>query len=133
MTNHNRTTDHNHATETAIEQQTEGNWNQLKGRIQEAWGVLTDDDVDRYEGKRDRLIGSIQEKTGQAHEAVTKTLDELARKVRYTFNPTKIPNCSSWVIPMMWVQMPENSRLSTEAGASIARLWPATHRESLWS
>ncbi len=39
----------------------EGNWKQLKGRIQAKWGKLTDDDLDRIEGKREQLVGRRQE------------------------------------------------------------------------
>jgi len=39
----------------------EANWKQLRGRVREQWGQLTDDDLDRVDGKRDQLIGRIQE------------------------------------------------------------------------
>jgi hypothetical protein len=31
----------------------EGNWNQLKGKIKQKWGSLTDDDISKIEGRRD--------------------------------------------------------------------------------
>ena len=46
----------------------EGNWKQLRGRVKEAWGKLTDDDLDRIEGKADRLIGVLQERYGYARD-----------------------------------------------------------------
>ena len=42
----------------------EGNWKQIKGKAKEAWGNLTDDDLDRIAGKRDQLVGRIQESYG---------------------------------------------------------------------
>ncbi|MES2182912.1 MAG: CsbD family protein [Pseudomonadota bacterium] len=42
----------------------EGNWKQFKGKIKEQWGKLTDDDLDVIEGKRDQLLGRIQERHG---------------------------------------------------------------------
>ena len=39
----------------------EGNWKMMKGKIQEQWGKLTDDDLDVIEGKREQMIGKIQE------------------------------------------------------------------------
>ena len=39
----------------------EGNWKQFKGKVKEQWGKLTDDHLDRIEGKRDQLSGKIQE------------------------------------------------------------------------
>jgi uncharacterized protein YjbJ (UPF0337 family) len=42
-----------------------GKWNQLKGRIRQQWGRLTDDDVAQINGERDILIGKIQEYYGR--------------------------------------------------------------------
>ena len=42
----------------------EGNWLQFKGKVQEQWGKLTDDDLDVIAGKRDQLLGKIQERHG---------------------------------------------------------------------
>ena len=41
-----------------------GNWKQLKGKAKEQWGKLTDDDMTVIEGKRDQLVGKIQERYG---------------------------------------------------------------------
>ena len=40
----------------------EGNWKQMKGKIKEKWGDLTDDDITAINGKRDQLEGKIQER-----------------------------------------------------------------------
>ncbi|HHP7237676.1 CsbD family protein [Longibacter sp.] len=61
------------------EQQAEGSWKQFKGKLKEAWGVLSDDDLDRYEGKLDQLAGHIQEKTGEARADVRRKLDKMAK------------------------------------------------------
>ena len=42
----------------------EGNWKQVKGTIKEKWGKLTDDEFDMIAGKRDKLVGKIQEAYG---------------------------------------------------------------------
>jgi uncharacterized protein YjbJ (UPF0337 family) len=55
----------------------EGKFDQLKGRIKEAWGTLTDDDLDRSEGKVDRLVGIIKEKTGEATDTIEEKLKSL--------------------------------------------------------
>lgn len=47
-----------------------GNWNQLKGKMKEEWGELTDDDLTYQEGKEDQLIGTIQKKTGKTQSEV---------------------------------------------------------------
>ena len=42
----------------------EGNWKQFKGRVREKWGKLTDDHLDTIAGKRDQLMGKLQEAYG---------------------------------------------------------------------
>ena len=60
----------------------EGNWKQLKGKVQEKWGDLTDDDFDRIAGQREQLIGEIQTRYGIAKdEAEKKAKDEKGAKV----------------------------------------------------
>lgn len=46
-----------------------GNWKQFKGKVKEQWGKLTDDDLDVIAGKRDQLVGKIQERFGIARDA----------------------------------------------------------------
>ena len=60
----------------------EGKWDQVRGRVKEAWGALTDDDLDRTEGKWDRLVGTIKEKTGDTVETIENKLNELLDKVK---------------------------------------------------
>ena len=45
-----------------------GNWKQFKGKVKEKWGKLTDDDMTVIEGKRDQLVGKIQERYGYAKD-----------------------------------------------------------------
>ncbi len=44
----------------------QGNWNQVKGKVREKWGLLTGDDIEHIAGHKDRLIGKLQEKYGKA-------------------------------------------------------------------
>ena len=53
----------------------EGNWKQFKEHVKEKWGKLTDDNLDAIAGKRDRLVGKIQEAYG-----ITKDQAELQVK-----------------------------------------------------
>ncbi len=46
----------------------EGNWLQFKGKVKEQWGKLTDDDLDVIAGKRDQLLGKLQERLGVTKE-----------------------------------------------------------------
>ena len=59
----------------------EGKWDQGKGRVKEAWGALTDDDLDRTEGKFDRLVGTIKEKTGDAVDTIEQKLHDIFDKI----------------------------------------------------
>lgn len=58
-----------------------GKWNQAKGSIKERWGKLTDDDLTLINGKRDQLVGKIQERYG-----ITK------EKAEQEVNQWKMPN-----------------------------------------
>lgn len=55
----------------------EGNWLQLKGKAKEQWGELTDDDLDVIAGRRDQLVGKIQERYGLAKEAVETQIKDF--------------------------------------------------------
>lgn len=57
----------------------EGEWNVLKGKIKEKWGELTDDDITQIKGKKDQLVGKIQQKYGVAKEEAEKQLAELEK------------------------------------------------------
>jgi uncharacterized protein YjbJ (UPF0337 family) len=50
----------------------EGNWLQFKGKVKEQWGKLTDDDLDVIAGKRDQLLGKLQERHGLTLEEAEK-------------------------------------------------------------
>jgi uncharacterized protein YjbJ (UPF0337 family) len=55
--------------------QFEGKWKQVKGSVREQWGKLTDDDMDTIAGRRDQLVGRIQERYGVAREEAEKQAD----------------------------------------------------------
>jgi len=54
----------------------EGNWKQVKGKVKEKWGKLTDDDLTTINGSRDQLEGKIQERYGIAKDQVKKDIDD---------------------------------------------------------
>ena len=51
-----------------------GNWKQFKGNLKEQWGKLTDDDFDVIDGRREQLLGKLQERQGLAREAAEKQI-----------------------------------------------------------
>lgn len=54
-----------------------GKWNQIKGKLKEEYGELTDDDLIYQEGKEDQLLGRLQERTGKAKTELIKMINEL--------------------------------------------------------
>ena len=60
--------------------QVEGKWKQLKGSAKVQWGKLTDDDLDIIEGKRDKLVGKVQERYGHAKDQAEREVDEWISK-----------------------------------------------------
>lgn len=60
----------------------EGNWKQFRGKAQEQWGKLTDDELDKIEGNRDQLIGRIQERYGVARDEAERQVRDWERSFR---------------------------------------------------
>lgn len=56
----------------------EGNWKQMKGRIKEKWGKLTDDDIDVIAGKKDQLVGRLQRAYGFGKQDAEREIDSWA-------------------------------------------------------
>ena len=61
--------------------QIEGNWKQLKGKIQAQWGDITDDELDIVAGNREQLEGKIQEKYGKTKEEAKAEVDALLEHI----------------------------------------------------
>jgi uncharacterized protein YjbJ (UPF0337 family) len=55
-----------------------GQWKELRGRLREWWGDLTDDDVARIDGSQDRLVGALQQRYGYAKD---KAMTEIQRRI----------------------------------------------------
>lgn len=71
-------------------EQVEGNWKQLKGKVVEKWGKLTDDDLDVVAGRREQLAGKIQERYGVAKEEAESQVSAWERSATDDwFAPTK--------------------------------------------
>ena len=52
----------------------ERRWDQMKGRVQQQWGELTDDDVALIGGKRDELIGRLEDRYGMAKDSAERAV-----------------------------------------------------------
>jgi uncharacterized protein YjbJ (UPF0337 family) len=63
-----------------------GKWRQIQGDVKKWWGKLTDNDIQRIEGSREKLAGVLQERYGYtwqaAHEKIAKFLEEVEAKFK---------------------------------------------------
>lgn len=62
---------------TTMDLQIKGKWNELKGKVKQAYGDLTEDDLTHEEGKDDELLGKLQQKTGKGRDELVKWLNSL--------------------------------------------------------
>ena len=56
-----------------------GKWKQLRGQIQQKWGDLTNDDLDRMQGTQTEFEGLLQERYGYTKERATQEVDSLLK------------------------------------------------------
>jgi uncharacterized protein YjbJ (UPF0337 family) len=54
-----------------------GSWNEVKGKLKQKYGQLTDDDLTFAEGKQDEFLGRLQQKLGKTKEDLRKEIEEL--------------------------------------------------------
>jgi uncharacterized protein YjbJ (UPF0337 family) len=56
-----------------------GQWTQIKGRVREQWGKLTNDDLDQIHGRAEQLIGKVQERYGIQRDEAKRQVDDFMR------------------------------------------------------
>jgi uncharacterized protein YjbJ (UPF0337 family) len=56
----------------------QGKWREMKGKVKEQWGKLTDDDLDRIDGKSEQLLGLLQQRYGYAREQAEEEYKRFA-------------------------------------------------------
>jgi uncharacterized protein YjbJ (UPF0337 family) len=61
--------------------QIEGRWDQLAGQVKSQWGKLTDDDLAKIAGKRQQLVGKLQERYGVLKGDVERQVNEWLGKL----------------------------------------------------
>jgi uncharacterized protein YjbJ (UPF0337 family) len=57
--------------------QLKGDWNEVKGKLKQKYGQLTDDDLTFTQGKNDELLGRLQQKLGKSKEELRKEIERL--------------------------------------------------------
>ena len=75
--------------------QLEGKWKQLQGKVREQFGKLTDDDIHTINGRRDILIGKLQERYGYAKEEAQRRADDWMK----TFEEPEYAHSGSGTTP----------------------------------
>jgi uncharacterized protein YjbJ (UPF0337 family) len=69
----------------------EGKWKQLRGEIRGWWGKLTDNDVDKINGRFDVFIGLLQERYGYTHEQAEDELDKQLKEYQIWLKKKGLP------------------------------------------
>ena len=71
--------------------QVEGKWKQFTGSARAQWGKLTDDDWQKIAGKKENLVGRIQERYGIAKEEAEKQADAWSSALKDAAHEVHIP------------------------------------------
>ena len=59
----------------------EGKWKQIRGKVKQQWGKLTDDELDQISGRADELAGLLQERYGYSVAKAQQEVDEFSRRL----------------------------------------------------
>jgi uncharacterized protein YjbJ (UPF0337 family) len=62
--------------------QIEARWNELKGDVRSKWAKLTDDDVELIGGKKDTLVGKLQERYGYLKDDAERAVDRWLSDIK---------------------------------------------------
>jgi uncharacterized protein YjbJ (UPF0337 family) len=73
----------------------EGKWKQLKGSVKQRWAKLTDDDITAMSGKRDELVGKLQERYGYTKEQAQREADEWATAASSDLDAASTPRSTA--------------------------------------
>ena len=58
-----------------------GQWKQVKGKVKEKWGKLTDDDLNVIDGKKDQFVGKLQERYGYQKDQAEREVNEFLNTI----------------------------------------------------
>jgi len=63
--------------------QVAGTWHQIRGRVKEQWGKLTDDDLKQLEGHAEQLVGKLQQLYGLGREQAERQVKEFRKRINW--------------------------------------------------
>jgi uncharacterized protein YjbJ (UPF0337 family) len=55
----------------------QGKWEEVKGKIKQTWGKLTDDDLKEIQGNQQRIFGLLQKHYGYSEDQIKKALKDF--------------------------------------------------------
>ena len=64
----------------------EGNWKQVRGKIKEEWGKLTDDDLDAIAGKQEQPDGKLQQRYGYHKDQARKEMNDWYNRQAWCYD-----------------------------------------------
>ncbi|MBA3314212.1 MAG: CsbD family protein [Planctomycetota bacterium] len=106
------------------EQTFKGHWTELRGKVKEKWGALTDDDLVLAEGNADQLIGIVQRRTGESREKIEHDLDRMTSDMGTTME--KIRSQASSAV----AGASESARQYADRASETARKYAGTASET---
>jgi uncharacterized protein YjbJ (UPF0337 family) len=61
-----------------VKEELKGRWDEIKGKLQERWGALTDNDLHKFNGNVNQLVGVIERRTGESRRVIEDFLEQFA-------------------------------------------------------
>lgn len=61
----------------------QGHWGEVKGKVKQQWGAITEDDLKQMEGTYDELAGTLQKKYGYDRDKAEKEIDQFIKKQKF--------------------------------------------------
>jgi uncharacterized protein YjbJ (UPF0337 family) len=58
----------------------EGNWEEMKGKVKQAWGKFTDDDLKQIEGNQQEIYGTLQKHYGYSKEKANEVINDFKKQ-----------------------------------------------------
>ena len=77
LENHNKTARHPAHESFVMKLQMKGSWNEVKGKLKQKYGQLTDDDLMFAEGKEDELLGRLEKRVGRTRDELRAEIEEM--------------------------------------------------------
>jgi uncharacterized protein YjbJ (UPF0337 family) len=98
-----------------------GKWKEIKGRIIEQWGKLTDNDLAEIEGKGEKLLGLLQKKYGYIRDKTEVEYKDSDELVEITGHIREIMAIKKDFMPISFIIRYGQPRLAKKQKSQITR------------